>query len=255
MTSQTAGMRHFGRRFGDGAILIALLLGVWQILYLFAGAVALSPPLATGINAYDLLLSGDFWPNVATTFTSLGIAVVVEVVAGLFLGVLFGVNRLLGEVVEPVIVAFYSIPKIVFYPVVLMFCGIGLASVVVFAVMHGILPILLFTMTAVRNIKPVYLKTARVMRLGFTRMMWSMALPAAIPEVFTGLRVGFAATMLGVLLSEMFGSKQGLGFMLMNAIALNQVNLIMSLTLLLAGFAAIVNLILLAIDKRLHRRV
>jgi NitT/TauT family transport system permease protein len=60
--------------------------------------------------------------------------------------------------------------------------------------------------------------------------------------------------MLGVLLSEMFGSKNGLGFMLMNAIGLNQVNLIMALTLLLVTFAATVNLILLAIDKRLHQR-
>lgn len=83
--------------------------------------------------------------------------------------------------------------------------------------------------------------------------MWTIALPAAIPEVFSGLRIGFAATMLGVLLSEMFGSKNGLGFLLMNAIGLNHVNDIMALTLLLAGFAAAVNLVLLAVDRRLHR--
>ena len=92
------------------------------------------------------------------------------------------------------------------------------------------------------------------MRLDFWQMLWSIALPATIPEVFTGLRIGFAGTMLGVLLSEMFGSKNGLGFMLMNAIGLNQVNLIMSLTLLLVSFAALVNLGLLHVDRRLHRR-
>jgi len=225
------------------------------VLYELVGAIALAPPLATVANAYGLLRSADFWPNAYTTFHALFLALAIEVVAGLTLGVMLGLNRLMGEVVEPVIVAFYAVPKIVFYPVVLMTCGIGAAAVIVFAVMHGILPILLFTMNAVRNIKPIYLKTARIMRLGALRTMWRIALPAAIPEVFTGLRIGFAATMLGVLLSEMFGSKSGLGFMLMNAIGLNLVNLIMSLTLLLAGFAAIVNLILLAIDRRLHRRV
>jgi NitT/TauT family transport system permease protein len=247
-------MRGAGRRYGDSFILLVLLLAVWQGLYLVVGEIAMSPPLATTINAYDLLRSADFWPNVASTFRALGIAVLIEVTAGLFLGALFGLNRLLGEVVEPIIVTFYSIPKIVFYPIVLMFCGIGLLSVVVFAVMHGILPILLFTMTAVRNIRPVFMKTARAMRLSFPQTMWHIALPATIPEVFTGLRLGFAGTMLGVLLSEMFGSKNGLGFMLMNAIGLNQVNLIMSLTLLLVGFAASVNLLLLYIDRRLHRR-
>lgn len=223
-------------------------------LYALVGALALSPPLATVRSAYALLLSADFWPNVYTTFLALGIALVVEIVLGITLGVAFGLNRLMGDVVEPVIVVFYSIPKIVFYPVVLMFCGIGLLSVVVFAVMHGILPILLFTMGAVRNIRPVFLRSARVMRLGFAQVLWTIALPATIPEVFTGLRLGFGGTMLGVLLSEMFGSKNGLGFLLMNAIGLNQVDLIMSLTLLLAGFMVVVNLVLLAVDARLHAR-
>ena len=255
MTAQTTGrLRRGGRHPIDGVLLLVLLLAIWQVLYMTAGAIAISPPLATVVNAYDLLRSADFWPNVLSTFRALGIAVVIEIVFGLVLGVLFGLNRLLGEVVEPILVTFYSIPKIVFYPVVLMFCGIGVFSVVVFAVMHGILPILLFTMTAVRNIRPVFLKTARVMRMSFWQTMWRLALPSTIPEVFTGLRLGFAGTMLGVLLSEMFGSKIGLGFMLMNAIGLNQVNLIMSLTLLLVIFAGAINLILLAVDKRLHRR-
>ncbi len=239
---------------GDSLILLGLVLLFWQGLYFVVGDIALAPPLATVGHAYELLASADFWPNVASSFRALGIAVLIEVFAGLVLGVLFGLNRLLGEVVEPVLVTFYSIPKIVFYPIVLMFCGIGLLSVVVFAVMHGILPILLFTMTAVRSIRPVFLRTARAMRLDFWQMLWSIALPATIPEVFTGLRIGFAGTMLGVLLSEMFGSKNGLGFMLMNAIGLNQVNLIMSLTLLLVSFAALVNLGLLHVDRRLHRR-
>ncbi len=254
MVLQGGNIRAFGRRFGDSVILLAVIIAVWQLLYALVGEIALSPPLATVGNAIGLLRSADFWPNVATSFRALGIALVVEVVFGLVLGVIFGLNRLLGEVVEPVIIVFYSIPKIVFYPVVLMFCGIGLLSVVVFAVMHGILPILLFTMNGVRNIRPAFTKTARVMRLTFAQTLWSVALPATIPEVFTGLRLGFAGTMLGVLLSEMFGSKNGLGFMLMNAIGLSQVSLIMSLTLLLAGFAAVVNLLLLAIDRRLHRR-
>jgi NitT/TauT family transport system permease protein len=245
-------MSRSGQRFGDTFILIAALLAIWQVLYSVVGEVALSPPLETARNAAGLLASADFWPNVASTMRALVIALVIEVAAGLVLGVVFGLSKLLGEVVEPVIVTFYSIPKIVFYPIVLMFCGIGVLSVVVFAVMHGILPIILFTMNAVRNIRRVHIKTTRVMRLSFAQVLWYVALPSAIPEVFTGLRIGFAATMLGVLLSEMFGSKNGLGFMLMNAIGLDQVSLIMSLTLLLAGFAAIVNIALLAVDRRLH---
>ena len=240
------------RRVTDGMILLLIVICAWQALYAVVGAVALSPPLATVKNAWGLLTDADFWPNVASSFRALGLALAIEVSGGLVLGALLGLNRLAGEVVEPIIMGFYSVPKIVFYPVVLMVCGIGLTSVVVFAVMHGILPIILFTMNAVRAIRPMYLRTGRVLRLSVWHTVWRIALPAAIPEVFTGLRIGFAATMLGVLLSEMFGSKNGIGFLLMNAIGLNHVNEIMALTFLLAGFAALVNLTLLAIDRRLH---
>ncbi len=240
------------RRTADSLILLLVVLCAWQGLYGIVGAIALTPPLATVANALGMLADTEFWPNVASSFRALGLAIVFEVVLGLSIGALLGLNRLAGEVMEPVIMGFYAVPKIVFYPVVLMVCGIGVTSVVVFAVMHGSLPIILFTMNAVRAIKPIFLRTGRALRLTFAQTVWSIALPAAIPEVFTGLRIGFAATMLGVLLSEMFGSKNGLGFLLMNAIGLNHVNDIMALTLLLAGFAAAVNLALLAVDRRLH---
>jgi NitT/TauT family transport system permease protein len=241
------------RRMTDSLILLVVLLFVWQVLFTIVGASALTPPIATFGNAWGLLAEADFWPNVASSFRALGLAIAFEVVLGLMIGAFLGLNRLAGEVMEPLIMSFYAVPKIVFYPVVLMVCGIGLTSVVVFAVMHGILPIILFTMSAVRAIKPIFLRTGRVLRLSMAQTVWNIALPAAIPEVFSGLRIGFAATMLGVLLSEMFGSKNGLGFLLMNAIGLNHVNDIMALTLLLAGFAAVVNLALLAVDRRLHR--
>jgi NitT/TauT family transport system permease protein len=80
-------------------------------------------------------------------------------------------------------------------------------------------------------------------------------IPATIPEVFTGLRVGFALTLIGILLSEMFGSRSGIGFQLMKAIGLHNMDIIMSLTFMLVAFAGSVNAILLVIDHRLHRRV
>lgn len=110
-------------------------------------------------------------------------------------------------------------------------------------------------MNAVRNISPVLIKTGRVMRLSPSALLRSVLLPATLPEVFTGLRVGFALTLIGALLSEMFGSRRGLGVMLMNAIGLHNMDVIMSLTFMLVVFAGSANAALLAIDHRLHRRV
>jgi NitT/TauT family transport system permease protein len=142
-----------------------------------------------------------------------------------------------------------------FFPMITLFFGIGVSSEVAFGVLHGIIPIILFTMSAVRNVKPVYLKTGRVMGLSTAQTLLTIALPSAVPEIFTGLRIGIAGALIGVILCEMFGSSKGIGFRLMNAMANNVVDDISAITLLLIVVAAVLSGILMAIDEKLHRRI
>jgi NitT/TauT family transport system permease protein len=165
-----------------------------------------------------------------------------------------GAHRLSGAVGEPILVALYSLPKIVLYPVVLLVFGLGISGKVAFGALHGILPVALLTMGAIRAIPPVYLRAARTLHLSPWQTIASVLLPAALPEVFTGLRIGFTVTLLGVLLGEMFASKQGLGFMLMNAEQILQGEEMMSVAIVLFAFAALANALLLWIEHRLHRR-
>jgi NitT/TauT family transport system permease protein len=106
----------------------------------------------------------------------------------------------------------------------------------------------------VRSIKPILIKTGRVLKLSPSLMVRTVLFPAAVPEIFTGIRVGFSLTLVGTVLGEMFASQRGLGYLLMNAISLYNVDLIMSVTFLLVVFAATVNTIMLIIDHRLHHR-
>ncbi|ASP21801.1 oligopeptide transporter permease [Antarctobacter heliothermus] len=240
-------------RFVDIAVLIVVFVGVWEVAHQWAGDVALTSPWDTIKYSIQTLFSASFWPHVWATMSSFAIAMVVAAFSGILIGAVLGYNRLAGEVAEPILVGVYSIPKVTLYPIILLFFGIGSAASVAFGALHGIVPISLFTMNAVRNIKPVYLKTAKVLRLTPRQLLLSILLPASLPEVFTGLRVGFSLTLVGTLLAEMFGSRQGLGHMLMNAIGMHDMDVIMSITLLLALFAVIVNSGLLWIDRRLHR--
>ena len=133
-----------------------------------------------------------------------------------------GAQRLSGEVGEPILITLYSLPKITLYPVILLIFGLTLSGKVVFGAIHGILPVALLTMAAIRNIPMVYLKSARTLHLSPWQTIWNVLLPATIPEVLAGLRIGFTVTLLGVLLAEMFASKDGLGFLIINAMTLLQ---------------------------------
>ena len=102
------------------------------------------------------------------------------------------------------------------------------------------------------QIRPVFVKAGRTLALRPFEMAWRILLPAAMPEIFSGLRIGFALTLIGVILGEMFASQRGVGFLLMNAIGLHNVDLIMALTFMLTLFAAAASVALLSINKRLQ---
>jgi NitT/TauT family transport system permease protein len=192
-----------------------------------------------------------FLPHVAETMLAFMQGFVIALAAGLLIGVTLGASRVAGEVAEPILVALYSIPKVTLYPVILLIFGIGMPAKVAFGAIHGIVPISLFAMNAIRNINPVHLRTARVLRLSPLDTAAKILLRAALPEIVTGIRVGFSLTLIGTILGEMFGAQRGLGFLLMQAMSLHEMERIMSLTLLLVVFAATVNAGLLALERRL----
>lgn len=241
------------RQSFDILVLIALMALAWQALYEYAGEVALTSPLETAALSSQLIASPDFWPHLEETGLAFVQGLVIAIVCGLAIGLTLGAHRFSGEVAEPILVALYSIPKITLYPIILLFFGIGMPAKVAFGAIHGIIPIAIFSMGAIRNINPIYLRTARVMRVGPWALARTILFPAAIPEIFTGIRVGFALTLVGTLLGEMFGSQRGLGYLLMIAMGTHDMAVIMSITLLLVVFSVLVSVILLSVDRYLHR--
>jgi NitT/TauT family transport system permease protein len=241
-------------RWRDPLALIAILLLLWQVMYWIVGDVALTSPVSTFRNLAAMLADPRFWPHVQETLLAFVQGFAIAVVVGLGIGFLLGAHSMTGEVGEPILVALYSIPKVTLYPIILLIFGIGMPAKVAFGAIQGIVPIALFAMNSIRNLNPVFARTGRVLRLSPLASTRRILLPAALPEIVTGIRVGFSLTLVGTLLGEMFGSQRGLGYLLIQAMNLHNMRAIMSLTLLLVIFAASVNAMLLAIDRRLNAR-
>jgi NitT/TauT family transport system permease protein len=241
-------------KWRDPLILVVLIFVVWQVLYLLVGDVALRSPASTAHSLSNLLSDPRFLPHISETAIAFAQGFAIAVVVGLLIGLPLGAARFAGEVAEPILVALYSIPKVTLYPVILLMFGIGMPAKVAFGAIHGIVPISIFAMNAVRNINPTHLRTAQVMRMSFLDLTLNILVPAALPEIVTGIRVGFSLALIGTLLGEMFGSQRGLGHLLMQAMSLHNIERILALTLLLVVFAAGINALLLALDRRLHAR-
>ena len=237
-----------------GPLLLTItLLVAWQLLHQWAGDTALTAPLPTLEHLWEMIGQKRFVPHVTETGLAFLQALAISWIGGVGIGVLLGGHKLSGEVAEPILVGVYSLPKITLYPVILLLFGLGMSAKVAFGALHGIIPVALFTMNAVRNVNRTYLRAGRSMRLSPAQTAWHILIPATLPEVFTGLRIGFSLTLLGIMLGELFASQRGLGFLLMTAIDLNDVQTILAIAVLISLFAVAANSILLAIDKRLHR--
>jgi len=234
----------------DHLWLFAGLLALWQLVHWAVGPDVLSSPWVTIVRAGELMATGAFWGHAAATATAFAIASVISILGGIALGLWLGLRRFAGDVADPILGTLYSIPKITLYPIILLLFGLGVSAKIAFGVIHGVFPIAIFTMNAVRNVAPVYHRTARMLRLPPPVAALTIMTPAALPEMLAGIRIGVALTLLGVLIGELFASTSGLGFALIRAMDTHAVNDIMAITLLLFVFAAGVNALLRFVERR-----
>jgi NitT/TauT family transport system permease protein len=238
----------------DTALLLGAILIVWQLASLVIGAAVLPDPVTAGARLAAIMTDRDFPSHAWETGRAFATALVIALLGGLAVGLALGAHRLSGDVAEPILVALYSIPKITLYPVILLLFGLGISAKIAFGVIHGIIPVAIFTMNAVRNMRPVYFRAARAMRLSPLQTAARVVVPAVVPEIVSGFRLGFALTLLGTLIGEMFASQRGVGYMLVKAMETNDVETVIALAILLISLATLASSALLAVDRRLHAR-
>ncbi len=238
----------------DMAAVTALLLAAWQAASSWTGGIALTPPLGTLAYLAGLVRTAMFWEHVGATAAAFLLAFALSAVIGLLLGLALGLHRFAAEVAEPILAGFYTIPKVTLYPVLLLVFGLGVSAKVAFGVMHGLVPIALFTLGAVRALPPVLLRAARAMRLSAGQAMWSVLIPACLPDIMGGLRIGFSLSLLGVLIGEMFSSQHGLGFLLVSGLAQHNVPLTSAVVLIIVVGAIAANGLMLRVGRGIERR-
>ena len=241
-------------RILDTMVLVLVMLALWQVVGSWTHGIAVSPPLQTLVYLGSLVQTRIFWDHAAATLQAFSLAFVLSALIGLVLGLILGIGRFAGEVAEPILAGFYTIPKVTLYPVVLLLFGLGMSAKVFFGVIHGLVPMTLFTLGAVRNLPPVLVRTARVLRLSPERTMRWILVPACLPDIINGLRISFSLSFLGVLIGEMFSSQRGLGFLLVNGIAQHNIPLSTAVVTVIIAMAIVANTLMLRAGRRFARQ-
>lgn len=229
------------------------LIALWQLLALALGDFFVASPLSALRSLLDGIGEGWLGEHGGVTVAALGYAYLLSAGLGVVIGFLLGLSRFAHDVFEPIVVALYALPKVALYPLFLFAFGLTISAQAWFAMFFGVFPIIIFTMNGTQNVSEVLLKVGRSLRLSKSQLFRKIVFPAILPSLAAGLRIGFGVTFLGVVISQMFAAKSGLGFLLVQSVDNHDMPRMYALVTLLTLFAFIVNGAFLLWERRLTR--
>lgn len=201
---------------GVQALTFALVVAVWELIgrtgILFADLFPSIIEIVQSLWTYfttPLLL-----PHFRASLYEVGGALALAALSGIPLGILWGSRSSWLQIVEPLILYAAVVPKIVIFPVFILFLGIDVHSKLAVGAIAAFFPISLLTIAGMREVKKVYVDVARTAGASAYQIATRVYLPAIAGQVFTGIRIGMGAAVTGALLAETKIAKAGLGFMI-----------------------------------------
>jgi len=202
--------------------IVATLLAAWEVLaasgWLFRDVV----PSLTAIGAaiLRLLANPDFYSNLGVTAAEIAAALGIGGLSGLAIGILLGANRFLSDAFESFLLYLGPTPKIIFFPVMIMWFGVGAGSKIAMGAISCFFPIAISAAAGMREIDRVLIRVGRSFRASPWQMVTKIYLPAMRAPIINGVRLGLGVAVIGTLLAETKLSNRGLGYLVIQAYSL-----------------------------------
>lgn len=202
-----------------GLLFLLALMAMWETAARW-GLVnrLIVPPLSVIFTVFwELCSSGEMPMQIAVSMRRAALGYLLSGAVFIPLGVVMGLSRRVHRALEVVVELLRPIPPPVVIPVALLFFGLEDEMKVFVIFFSCAWPILLNTIDGVRGVEPVLLHTARTFRLPRLKTVWRVVLPAASPQIMTGLRVSLPIMLILVVISEMVGSTDGIGYFILDS--------------------------------------
>jgi len=242
-----------------GAGFIFLVIALWQIVpWIFTLSKGMKLFFATPTMVFtaigDLMAGGKLWPALRFSASAFGAGLALAIVAALPLGVVLGRSRLLNELFDPFITAVNATPRLVFLPLIIIWFGIGMSSVIVVVFIGALFPLLINTYEGVKNADRLLINVVRSYGAGEWDINRLVVIPNSLPYIVSGLRLAIGRAVLGVVVAEFFGgSAQGIGVIMVQASSSFQVDVVFAGLIIFMALSLVLNGIVRAIETRFNR--
>lgn len=226
------------RRFkpGWGVVPVIIFLILWEVMGRFhLDQESLLPPFSATIQEFlQLTKTGVLGENFLASLIRVMAGLFVGTVTGITMGIIMGWNRLVDTALSPIFSLLYPIPALGWLPLFMLWIGINELLPIAIIFMCSFFPVLYNTITGVRNVDKSYVQAARTLGASDLRILCTVILPLALPNIFTGLRLEAGMAWRTIIAAEMVAIPTGLGALLMRAQSLIRVDIIIVVLIVLA---------------------
>jgi ABC-type nitrate/sulfonate/bicarbonate transport system permease component len=243
------------QRLGSRAVQATFLIALIVLWYLAATRWRVSPlllpnPVPVLADFWDILTTGEFIGDLRITLSELAAAFAISGSCGVIVGYLISRSHYRIRVFEPLFAGIYSIPIILFLPLYVLFFGLGPASKIALGATISFFPIALNTIAGFGYVDKVFVVAARSMGASDYQLFRHVLLPAALPIILTGMRIGFTVALLSIIGSETIASLAGLGHRIVHLAEGMEMARMFAYIVFVVAIAAILNALVSALEAR-----
>lgn len=240
--------------FERSIALIAFAL-LWELLPRLGivNSAYLSPPSQVVAAIARLTESGEVWTHLGASALRSISGLLIAIAGGIVCGFALGWFRRVERIVDPVFQLLRQVSAFALFPVFMLFLGIGESSKIAIVVWAAFWPVLLNTIAGVKQVERMLIDCARVMGASQAFIATKVVLPAALPQILTGIRLAGAYSITALVAAEMIGARSGLGFYTLNSQETFQIPDMYAGIVLLALFGLLINHSLSLLERRLLR--
>jgi NitT/TauT family transport system permease protein len=234
-------------------IMFGAVLALWELLSRshLVDPMILSRPTWWPEVLLSEIRAGRLWRDLSVTLQEFAVSYSLAAVVGIAFGLVSGWYYRFRYALEPVIWFFYNAPLVAFFPLLIVWLGLGSPTIVALAFLLAFFPVYVNTVSGMMIVNPVLIACAKSFGASTVSIFLHVAVPAAIPSIIAGLRLGVGRALIGVVVGELIGGTAGLGFRM--SYASNRLNA--SLYFVAFVLATIIGYTLTDLLRRLEERL
>ena len=237
------------------ALLVVALFTLWWLLVRFdiLPVFFFGDPIRILQRLINWFVTGSIWSHLAFTLIETMLSFVIGTILGLLIGLWLALTPFLSRVLDPFIIAFNSMPRLIFAPIFALWFGLGIWSKVALGVTLVFFVVFFNVFQGVREVSPVVLANVRMLGAQGRDLMRYVYLPSATSWVFSSLHNAVGLAFVGSVIGEYLGSARGVGYLILQAEGVFDINTVFAGILLLTVFALVLDLAVSLVESHLLR--